>query len=75
MALKVTRSQYPGICNSCARPVVYIITTGIHNLKLCRDCAVTLSVEICKQIEEDRDEIERVNYEHMQEVSHDKNIS
>lgn len=75
MGLRFSKTRYPGICNSCARPVVYIVTTGIHNLKLCRDCALTLAVEIHKQIEADRDEVEKVNHDHMQEVSHDPNIS
>jgi len=69
--VRVIKSQYPGLCNSCARPVVYLISSGIHNLKLCRDCAVSLSIEIHKQIEQDRDETERVNHDHMKEVSHD----
>lgn len=75
MALRFSKTQYPGICNSCARACEYIVTAGIHSLKLCRDCAITLSVEIRKQIEVDRDEVERVNYNHMQEVSHDSNVS
>lgn len=70
--VKVIRSRYPGICNSCARPVVYVITTGIHSLKLCSQCASELKDSL-SFIE--NDDVRAVSYDHMKEVSHDPNVS
>jgi predicted amidophosphoribosyltransferase len=70
--VKVIKSQYPGICNGCARPVVYIVTTGIHSLKLCKSCAEELKSAL-SFIE--NDDVNAVSYDHMKEVSHDPNVS
>ena len=71
MALRFSKCQYPGICDSCPKVAKYYVQAGIHRLLLCRDCAITLSIEIHKQVETDRDEVERINSDHMKEVSHD----
>lgn len=68
--VKVIKSRYPGLCNACARPVVYIITTGIHSLKLCKQCATELRSAL-SFIE--NDDVNTVSYDHMKEVSHDGN--
>ena len=70
--VKVIKALYPGLCNSCARPVVYVVTTGIHSIKLCKQCAIELKSAL-SFIE--NDDVSTVSYDHMKEVSHDPNIS
>lgn len=70
--IKVVRAQYPGLCNACARLVVYIVTTGVHNLKLCGQCADELKSAL-SFIE--NDDVKAVSYDHMKEVSHDPDVS
>ena len=70
--VKVIKSQYSGICNACARPVRYIVTTGIHSIKLCKPCAEELKSAL-SFIE--NDDVSAVSYDHMKEVSHDPHVS
>lgn len=70
--IKVKKALYPGVCNACARPVVYIITTGLHNLKLCKQCAEELKSALSFV---ENDDVNTVSYDHMKEVSHDPNVS
>lgn len=67
-ALRFSKCQYPGICNSCAKRAEYIITAGIHTIKLCGTCARELRQQIVVATAVQVD----VNTDHMKEVSHDQ---
>lgn len=71
MALKFSKLPSPRICNSCSKVAKYEIRAGIHNLILCYDCCR----EMMDMIRIDEQKASMVDEMHMQEVSHDKNIS
>lgn len=39
MALKFSKCQYPGICNSCSKKAEYYVQAGCNRLLLCHDCS------------------------------------
>lgn len=74
MALKFSKTQYPGICNSCSKVAKYYVQAGIHRLLLCYDCCREL-MDLIRIGTEGNYNAVMVDEMHMQEVSHDKNIS
>lgn len=73
MALKFSKLPSPRICNSCSKVAKYQIVAGIHSIVVCYDCCRELMSLVHSGIE--CADIKMVEYDHMQEVSHDKNIS
>lgn len=69
--LRFSKLQSPRICNNCAKVAKYELRAGIHNLILCYDCAHELMLMMRVMTEPEMG----VNEQHMQEVSHDTNIS
>lgn len=70
MALKFSKCQHPGICNSCPKAAKYEIRAGIHNLILCYDCSRELMNLIRRGTEGDYQTV-MIDEMHMKEVSHD----
>lgn len=68
MALRFSRLKQPRICNCCAKVAIFELAAGVHNLILCKDCTQRLGTLI--EIGTDG-HMEKVNHDHMQEVSHD----
>lgn len=74
MALRFSKLSSPRICNSCSKVAKYEVRAGIHNLILCYDCCREMMDLIRVGTEGDYNAV-MVDEMHMQEVSHDKNIS
>lgn len=70
MALRFSKCQYPGICNSCPKTAKYYIQAGIHRLLLCYDCSCELINLIRRGTEGDYQTV-MIDEMHMKEVSHD----
>lgn len=70
--LRFSRLRQPRICNNCAKVAKYELAAGVHNLILCYDCCRQLA-DLIKVGTEGN--YQMVEYDHMKEVSHDKNIS
>lgn len=69
MALKFSKCQHPGICNSCPKVAKYSIQAGIHRLLLCYDCSRELMNLIRRGTEAQKAVM--IDEMHMKEVSHD----
>lgn len=74
MALRFSKLESPRICNSCSKVAKYEVRAGIHTIVLCYDCCRELMNLIRVGTEGDY-KVVQIDEMHMQEVSHDKNIS
>ena len=71
MGLRFSKLETARICNSCASVAKYELRAGVHNLILCPNCVKELQ-GLIKTGTECAD-IKIVEYDHMQEVSHERN--
>lgn len=74
MALKFSKLPTPRICNSCSKVAKYSVQAGIHTIVLCYDCCREMMNLIRVGTEGDYKAV-MIDEMHMQEVSHDTNIS
>lgn len=70
MALKFSKCQHPGICNSCPKTAKYYIQAGTHRLLLCYDCSREL-MNLIRRGTEGNYQTVMIDEMHMKEVSHD----
>lgn len=74
MALKFSKLPSPRICNSCSKVAKYSVQAGIHTIVLCYGCCRQL-MDLIRMGTEGGYKAVMIDEMHMQEVSHDTNIS
>lgn len=74
MALKFSKLPSPRICNNCSKVAKYSIQAGIHTIVVCYDCCREL-MDLIRIGTEGDYKVVMTDEMHMQEVSHDKDIS